>query len=49
MRVELIAAKAKQLAHDVKNGRLWEGELSSGLGEISQQLQITLREASAGR
>ena len=38
MRLELIAAKATQLAHDVKNGRLWPGELGSGLAEIGEQL-----------
>lgn len=38
MRLELIAAKATQLAHDVKNGRLWPGELGSGLAEIGKQL-----------
>lgn len=38
MRLDLIAAKAKQLAEDVRNGRLWEGQLSEGLSELQQQL-----------
>ena len=36
--LELLAAKAKQLAEDYKNGRLWEGELSRGLGELQQTI-----------
>lgn len=36
--LELVAAKAKQLAEDYKQGRLWEGELSSGLNEIIQTI-----------
>lgn len=38
MRLDLIAAKAKQLADDTRNGRLWGGELSEGIGEIAKQL-----------
>ena len=36
--LDLIAAKAKQLAEDEKHGRLWEGELKEGLHELSQIL-----------
>lgn len=43
IRLELIATKAKQLADDVKNNRLWEGELSKGLSEIGEQLQMASR------
>jgi hypothetical protein len=32
--LELIAARARQLAEDYKNSRLWGGELTQGLGEI---------------
>lgn len=38
MRLQLIAAKAKQLASDVEHGRLWEGDLTQGLDEIREQL-----------
>ncbi len=37
--LELVAAKAKQLAHDVKNGKLWPGDLNKGLSEIWENLQ----------
>jgi hypothetical protein len=39
MRLEVIAAKAKQLAYDVKAGKLWDGDLGRGLGEIGEQLR----------
>jgi hypothetical protein len=38
LRLELIAAKAKQLAVDLEHGKLWPGDLSRGLQEISEQL-----------
>jgi hypothetical protein len=38
MRLDVIAAKAKQLAEDLRNHRLWEGETSQGLQEIRDQL-----------
>jgi hypothetical protein len=44
IRLELIAAKAKVLASDYKNGKLWEGDLNRGLGEISEQLGLIPRE-----
>ena len=37
--LELIAAKAKQLAEDCKHGRLWDGDLRNGLGEIASSLK----------
>lgn len=37
--LELIAAKAKQLAEDCKQGRLWDGDLRQGLDEISYSLK----------
>ncbi len=39
MRLELIAAKAKQLASDEENGRLWEGDLSRGLSDLLRYVQ----------
>ena len=47
--LKIIAAKAEQLANDVENHRLWEGELSSGLSEIAQQLERAQREAKDDR
>ena len=43
-RLELIAAKAKQLAMDYRNGRLWEGDLAKGKSEIGEQLNNIPRE-----
>jgi hypothetical protein len=37
--LELIAAKAKQLATDYKAGRLWGGELGRGLDDIAQTIR----------
>jgi hypothetical protein len=39
LRLELIAAKAKQLATDSERGKLWPGDLSRGLREIAEQLE----------
>lgn len=49
VRLELIAAKAKQLAQDVKDARLWCGELSKGLAEIRQQLNLAEDESRTDR
>lgn len=38
MRLEVVAAKAAQLAHDLRAGALWPGELSNGLSDIREQL-----------
>lgn len=37
-RLELIAAKAKQLAEDYK--KLWPGDLTLGLNEIEKQIRM---------
>lgn len=37
--LELIAAKAKTLAMEVRDGKLWEGELASGMGVIAGALE----------
>ncbi len=47
--LKIIAAKAEQLANDVVNGRLWEGELSNGLATIGEQLERARREARDDR
>lgn len=47
--LKIIAAKAEQLAQDVVNGKLWEGELSSGLAAISEQLDRAVRAAKDDR
>jgi hypothetical protein len=44
IRLELMAAKAKQLAHDYRHGKLWEGDLDRGLSEIGAQLHSIPRE-----
>lgn len=38
-RLDLIAAKARQLALDYRNGKLWDGDLDRGKSEIYTQLQ----------
>lgn len=47
MRLELIAAKAKQLAEDHKANRMWPGDLAAGLREISKQLSEVERSRDA--
>jgi hypothetical protein len=47
--LELIAAKAKQLAEDYKRARLWDGDLQRGLGEINEQLQKAFSAARSDR
>lgn len=37
-RLDMIAAKAKILADDYKNNRLWDGDLGRGLGDIRREL-----------
>lgn len=43
-RLELVAAKAKQLAEDAKIGSLWDGDLQRGVGEMLGQLNTLMRE-----
>ena len=38
MALNVVAAKAKKLAHDVEKGKLWEGEFGSAIAEIRKQL-----------
>jgi len=38
-RLDLIAAKAKILSERYKNNQLWDGELNSGLNEISEEIR----------
>jgi hypothetical protein len=42
--LRIIAAKAEQLAQDVERGKLWDGDLSKGLAEISEQLERARKE-----
>ena len=49
LRLDLIAAKARQLASDVRTGRLWEGDLARGLSEIREQLQQAEQSARSDR
>jgi hypothetical protein len=39
LRLQLVSAKARQLAQDLERGRLWDGELARGLREINEQLE----------
>lgn len=43
-RLEAVAAMAKSLAYDLKNGKLWPDELSSGVASIRRELEkVTTR------
>jgi hypothetical protein len=44
-RLDLIAAKAKVLANDYRQNRLWEGDLSKGLAELEAQIEWVQRES----
>lgn len=37
--MDLVAAKAKQLAQDMRTGRLWPSDFSIGVGEIQDALR----------
>lgn len=37
-RLELIAAKAKVMAADYKDGRMWDGDLSKGLDDLLREI-----------
>lgn len=37
--LDLIAARAKSIARDSRDGRLWNGEISKGLREIRETLE----------
>lgn len=45
LRLELVAAKAKQLAEDNKRGKLWPGDLERGLQELYEQLSRAQQDA----
>lgn len=47
IQLELIAAKAKQLASDI--GRLWDGQLKDGIYEIRQALERITTNDGGGR
>ena len=49
MRLDLIAAKAKLLSSDLKNKKLWEGDLVRGIGEIINEAQKAQQEARTDR
>lgn len=46
-RLDLIAAKARQLADDYKGGNLWPGDLARGLNEIDTQIEAIRRTKEA--
>lgn len=37
--LDFIAAKAKLLAYEYRNGKLWEGDLDRGLADINEALR----------
>jgi hypothetical protein len=43
--LDAAAAKAKQLAEDVRRRKLWPGDLKRGISDAIQQLQAASREA----
>lgn len=43
-RLDLIAAKAKIMASDYRNGRMWEGDLSRGLDELLREITYARNE-----
>jgi len=48
-RLDLIAAKAKILAEDYKNNRMWEGDLTRGLSQIESEVRAIQREINENR
>jgi hypothetical protein len=38
VKLELIAAKAKSLSIQYSEGKLWEGELQRGIGELRKEI-----------
>lgn len=44
-RLDLIAAKAKILAADYRAGRQWPSDLSSGLNDLTKELEAIRRES----
>lgn len=45
LRLEAAAAMCKVLAEDLKAGKLWEGDLQSGIADAIVQLSIAERDA----
>jgi hypothetical protein len=44
MYLDVVAAKAKQLADDARKGRLWPGDMAMGISECMKQLEAASRE-----
>lgn len=44
-RLDLIAARAKVLANEYRQNKLWEGELTTGLRDIQSQIESVQRES----
>lgn len=45
IRLELVAAKAKLLAEDIKHNRLWPGELSRRTSDICSDIEAARSDA----
>jgi len=46
-RLDLIAAKAKVLVHDYRQGKLWDGDLRRGLEELKREIDRVCNESGA--
>jgi len=47
--LDLISARAKALAYEARNGKLWEGELQKGLSEIESAIKNASHAARTDR
>lgn len=47
-RLELIAAKARVLVNDYRQGKLWDGDLSRGLQELKKEIDQVCNESGHG-
>jgi hypothetical protein len=47
-RLDLIAAKARVLVNDYRQGRLWDGDLSRGLQELKKEIDQVCVESGSG-
>lgn len=49
IKLRAVAAEAESLAHDLRNGRLWEGDCSRRIGAITQSLNDARQAATNDR
>jgi len=48
-RLTIIASKAKILAENYKNGKLWDSDLSQGIAEIETEIRAIRQESNQNR